>query len=518
MLKRKPNNNLNSDRSKKVPSLLRTRNLGKLQPNIKLSESIVKRNTKNTLQRVLKDLSKQNKTNLFTINHDIKKQYNIDLHLNSISKWSCLLFFQYIDMIHDHKTIFKSNNSILKTWDTFCKHMEHVYDKKLIKSVNEYVKLIATQIQPQNNIFDKILFALTSTNFDVIKHDKLNSVVDGDWEFSSLNERNILLDILNLLSPKFPVIKFPSTYIPRGSTLNNVFKNHKMVSLDMSNKGLLKIYLSNFIHYVHLTNLMDAGLTFLNDQNPIKIIETTLFKRFINNTTNMKEFKLNVPDNNKKLYLDLNDANLTLSKKHNMSFDIINVDFFDSFNKLNNDVKVLQKEIQEMHKKYKKQFSQNDIKQMIRAKKMYEKLNNYDRKLMRNQNDNISKEIIKQKIKMIFNPMLFSNKTNEFVNLHRTKQITEFPKKDQYLLFLNKHLGDFFNASNAIQKKTSFASGDILSIVGYIISFFLQNELMHNPPNVFWEDVKNNQIIYFGIKSFLKNPLTNFEYTHLQKS
>lgn len=369
---------------------------------------------------------------------------------NDTVKWSCLLFFQYIDMMHDNG----SKSTVLGSWDNFCNTviLSRFYSGDMVKRAqlfvnNEIIRLLSANSckeylncvddtyvnQPDVYFLHNILRIMISNLYYARK--------DGAPRmYNKVNERGTVVNVL----------KFASRYIKRlqirKKILQTRVKGETLLSLDMTNQGRLKDFTANYHKYIHVVNFGDKGKFFLPERDIERIIKQTVrrdtFFSIYNNTANILTVNNNT---NQNTHLNNSESVHVVHYNDNplkISMGPLNVYVFNQITKSSSNVLF------------------NQIKHMLEPK------------------------------------IVYSNKeTNVFVqNEFRTANATNINKPDAaetYSNLLSKHMGDFLNGVNSIHNNVVFASGDSLACVGYLISLAL---IPGSVSRLLWEDATNDLV------------------------
>ena len=439
-------------------------------------------NTLNCKNEVKKDLKKRIK--FFDTDTDTKQNELVlvdrKTNIENIEKYACLTFFQYLDILHDAK----HKKGPLSTYITFLNTTKNVLASiQTIENVRTYALDIyhdnkKVPITIYGTIFRQML--LETTNMIDVKKNSVKKQKTDQTEtiiVRRMNERAIFLSVLKVVLgfyTKFKVMKKDSNIIPKGRI--NATPNTKdgIVSLDMTNKCLIQQFTANYSKYIHLSNLGDFGIRFLPDIDIQYILKKVLRTygdysntKFLNaHTANGTNNKSVTPNN---VYFDTQPFRLVMGEY--LTVEVVN-NLVDT-----------------------KPIVKNQMKQFG--------------------------EFFRSKI----NPqldLLIKNKPRKSLKFQTAQETKEC---DTYECYLQKHLGDFMQAANAISKGVVFASGDSLACLGYLIAYTFKvgndrNTNFNKPEMKFmWEDVTNQQIVY-GTSSdietnrkrhFNKLTVTNFQ-------
>jgi hypothetical protein len=468
----------------------------------------------------------------------IQDYINIDLNLpvyitseNDKIVWSCLLYFQFIDMIHDHpstKSIRSKQNgnfsdySPFDSWYNFCRMLSgsNMYNKQKIEEVHLFVRNIIEKLFKDKNTVKRHkqngLFGLnnpgkeTHSYTEMLQH-ILEIMILQTHHISkgyivlmkSLKERTILIDVLKYISTYgasiFTLKKQDVQTRVKGMFAyeqNPSQKHNALMSLDMTSDGRLKDFGGNYYKYVHTVNLGDAGLHYLPERNVRRIISNIIKK----------------------------DDSIIDRKPSNTN----NIKWSTNKNKNNNNNNNKTNEIHSLH------YDDTPLKMTFGEMKVYV-LNEY---MLPNPSDN-QQTTGKNFGKTIFNPKLVyvgfrdgkynmksstSFQTSKSLNSNRTSFTNKnynnpnnnlnentmgkinygaFIKDPRYGMewlyqnLLSKHLGDFLNSANCIHHNIIFGSGDKFACLGYVITYILlcrNNSSLKS--KLFWDDATNDQVVY----------------------
>lgn len=470
-----------------------------------------------------------------TYKGNMKEYINIDLGLEGNNKnqtddhyvrWACFLYFQFMDMIHDHPAKKSSSAySPFNSWDDFCNLLErsNMYNNVKINKVRQYVQQVIYQLfipktevntfkqtgvkkkssakpqslastcksfmltngcfmlHPQNSKEHPITLMLGNILRIMIFH---SHMLKGNVPvlMKGLKERSIILDIMKYLSrygknmfafKRKDVQTRVQGFMAYGTTNNLSDRGNAMMSLDMTSEGRLKDFGGNYYKYVHTVNLGDAGVHYLPERNV------------------------------KKMILNILKKDDTLINERSQNTENI------LFNNLNNTPNKRFVSIHSLH------YDDTPIKLSMGELKVYA-YNEYKTKPTLNQADNLTN---------ILNPVLrfvnIANNVNRYSTFATSKELDsennpnnvnnayKNPKIDYetlirnkgydglYTSLLSKHLGDFMNSANCIRNNVIFASGDRFACVGYIITYILMSTKDATlTSKLFWEDATNDQVVF----------------------
>ena len=392
------------------------------------------------------DTDKDTKQNEFVL---IDKKKNIE----NIEKYACLTFFQYLDIVHDakHKT------GLLSTYITFLNSTKnYLASGTTIDTVKEYTLDIYYHKKVPSTIYGTMFRQMLLETTDMIqvkatgpKKQKTEQTII----VKRMNERAVFLSVLKVVLgfyTNFKVMKKDSNIIPKGRINANPNSKDGIVSLDMTNKCLIQQFTANYSKYIHLSNLGDFGIRFLPDIDIQYILKKVLRQygdysntKFLNAHTNGTNNKKVTPNN---VYFDTQPLRLVMG-------EYLTVEVVNNLGKTPTN-------------------RRNQMKQFG--------------------------DFFRSKINPQLNMSVHNKpvKTLKFQTAEQTKQCTS------YECYLQKQLGDFMQAANAISKGVVFASGDSLACLGYLIAYTFkvgsnQNTNLNKPEMKFmWEDVTNQQIVY----------------------
>ena len=380
------------------------------------------------------------------------KHTEVSFDLGHSMKWSCLLFFQYIDMVHDNGS---QSTPALGSWEKFCDMVQgsHFYKpedvtlaRKFVR--NEIVWLVKNKVCKKNYL--SCLSDMYRQQEDVyFFHNVLRIMIvyshfarkDGILRlYSKPDERGILVNVLKFVS------RYSSRFQTRKKNVQIRVKGHELLSLDMTNGGRLKDFTASYHKYLHVINFGDKGKFFLPERD-IGLIIKQIIRRDITN---------------KSLYN--NTANIQTVNNNN-----------NNRPRTNNN-----RSIHTVH------YNDDPLKLSIGSLNVY-----------------VFNQIVKTpsddtfvKIKQMLEPnIVYRNDTrNVFVQEHfvrKSENVDKNTLKDTYANLLSKHMGDFLNAVNSIYNNVVFASGDSLACVGYLISVAL---IPGAVSRLLWEDATNEKI------------------------
>ena len=419
----------------------------------------------------------------------------------TFEKYACILYFQYIDILHDvEKTV-----GILATWDTFVEATTNIMGSaKFIKDLLFYAKKIHDGTQEPLTKFGRIFKSMlqltaepgragTERDIVLVKKRSDNNVP----EFVKRREREIFLSAFETTlseDKRYDVLKKRAIDVPRGAMgAGNVNSASKMnsgrgdgiVSTDMSNKCLVRMFTGNYTKYLHISNLGDPGIVFLSDIDIRYIIKSALkTSRGIQDTKFLNDRKVVIDDarngdplgtHNTQLLLDLRPLTIQIGQ---FKVRVSNEESTFSPQRKRNPV----------HGEYK------DFSSFFNSK---------------------------------VNPVLLFGNSKKSVSFLSAKDATGFHKQknrgEQYLYLMRKHLGDFFNVTNSVYNDVIFASGDSLACLGYLIAYHLSETLRDGrkpggrpkPPKLMWEDATDQSIVYYGHN---KNITANNHFKNITRS
>lgn len=430
----------------------------------------------------------------------VGEQHEIDLGMkNDVVKWACLLFFQFIDMIHDNG----SRATTLSSWENFCTVVERskfykpevvitaklfvidqmrtlfeLSDSKECRS--KYVNCVDNRYLP--NTHTHLLFNILRI---MILHSHFKTSAKSPIKlYSKPDERGTLLNIMRILSHG-DLIQIRKqnvqTRVKASTAYNKEYNKHNaLLSLDMTNGSRLKDFTALYYKYIHVVNFGDKGKYFLPERDIELIVkqiirkdDNIINKTIFNNTKNIRVINNNQTNNNNTKnrynanYIHYNDNPLR------MTVGDLNVYVFNdqqkAIGKNLNNFKIVQ-QLLEPVLYYENENNQLQFQDEFRAAK----------------SDDINKE----------------SPTETYGNL------------------MSKHMGDFLNGVNSLHNNVIFASGDSLACVGYIVAFVLLNERQTNVQSrLMWEDSLNEQVFYisspnmYDVQHFykLRNKSTNID-------
>lgn len=403
----------------------------------------------------------------------------IDIKRNTenIEKYACLTFFQYLDIIHDakHKT------GLLRTYTTFLNSTKnYLASETIIDTVKKYALEIYYYKQAPSTIYGTIFRQMLLETTDMIK---VNTTRSSNQQKNNqtiivqrrMNERAIFLSVLKVVLgfyKKFKVMKKDSNIIPKGRIDADPNTKDGIVSLDMTNKCLIQQFTANYSKYIHLSNLGDFGIYFLPDIDIRYILKKVLRQygeysntKFLNAHTNETNHKRFTPNN---VYFDTQPLRLVMGEY--LTVEVVNNLGKPPTNRRNQ----------------LKQFS----------------------------------DFFRSKI----NPQLNIFVHNKQVKILKFQTAEQTKQCNTYECYLQKQLGDFMQAANAISKGVVFASGDSLACLGYLIAYTFKvgsnpNTNLNKPEMKFmWEDVTNQQIIYGTSSDIETNRKSHFNKLNINSS
>lgn len=389
---------------------------------------------------------------------------NKDTGIMLLEKYACLTFFQYLDIRHDAK---HTKGMLASYTDFLLKTKDILASEKTINDVNKYTLEIYNKPNKTPTTIYGIMFRqMMLTTTDMIKGSKANKI-----HVKRLTERTVFLNVLNVVLKFYKnmkIMKKDSVVIPKGRLNADRNTNDGIISLDMTNKCLIQQFTSNYSKYVHLSNLGDFGIRFLPDIDIQLIVKKVLRTYGKYSDTQFLDAYVNTVNNNhpqrkftNNVYFDTQPFSLILGEY--LTVEVINV--------LSKDYNKGQKN----HVKGLRSFFESKINPHLR--------------------------FISSKGK--------TSKTYPF------KTADEAKICNNYICYLQKHLGDFMQAANSITKDIIFASGDSLACLGYLIAYtFLDSDenasLIKPEVKLMWEDATNQQIVYVTSSLVSPNRKTHF--------
>ena len=411
----------------------------------------------------------------------VGEHFEIDLGLgnNDVVRWSCLLFFQFIDMIHDNG----SHAATLSSWENFCTVVENsrFYPASVVRQARAFVLTqigalfegtldskkcranytVCVLVDPKLDLHTTLLLNVLRV---MILHSHFKSSKKQPVKlYSKPDERGTLLNVLRLLG-NTELLELRKQNVQtrvRASTAYNHQEHNQhnaLLSLDMTNGGRLKDFTALYYKYVHIVNFGDKGKFFLPERDieliikqivrkDVDIIDKSLF----NNTANIR-----VVNNNNAQRQNRND---------NVRYDANYVHYND--NPL--------------------RMSMGDLKVYV-----------FNETVDSGSNANNMKTV-----RQLLDPrLLYANdKTGVYFRdefrAAKSDDIDKASATETYANLLSKHMGDFLNGVNSLHNNVIFASGDSLACVGYVISFLLMNARNGEVQSrLMWEDSLNEQVFY----------------------
>ena len=426
-------------------------------------------------------------------------------------RWGLLLYYQYIDMLHDYKR--RSSDcklGLLESWSSFTDSLIHHrdYPEPIVKSARDHVIRVVPHVR---NAFTAkgtdnrpIGEKLTSIHANVVKNAPLTSAdallyimlartmrtktaKDTPFVFQKItpimNERAIIVDALVYLSnapgAKYDLYKRNGVENPKGAFAYKDKPNdarNALLSLDMSRFGMLKQFTANYYAYVHLVNLGDAGIYF-SPERDVRSILVDMVRKHDDNQIKSKKLQ------------DMNNTRNMRTKMAN-SFTFGDV----------SDLGVVT-------------FDTRPLELVVHPDTMRVQVTNRPQHTpgaKKSADTSLGKHITNH----VLNPVLTFNGNDRDTYTFATAQTHMSDKKSlisPYKQHMQKHLGDFLNATNCIQNDVVFASGDALACVGYLTA----HVLMNSNCKLMWEDTRNRQVVYtHRTKASLRNNLSP-DATHI---
>ena len=409
----------------------------------------------------------------------VGEHFEIDLGLgnNDVIRWSCLLFFQFIDMIHDNG----SHAATLSSWENFCTVVEssRFYPASVVRKARAFV---LTQI---NTLFETLDAKKCRANYTscvladpkmdlhttlllnvlrvMILHSHFKSSKKQPVKlYSKPDERGALLNVLRLLGNTDLLelrkqnvqtrVRASTAYDHRAHNQHNA-----LLSLDMTNGSRLKDFTALYYKYVHIVNFGDKGKFFLPERDIELIIkqiirkdDDIIDKSLFDNTADIRV----VNNNNKR----------PNNNGGNTRYDANYIHYND--NPL--------------------RMSMGDLKVYV-----------FNETGSRSNANNL------KTVQQLLEPRLLYTNDNTGVYFRdefraaKSDDIDKVSATETYANLLSKHLGDFLNGVNSLHNNVIFASGDSLACVGYVISFLLMNARNGAVQSrLMWEDSLNEQVFY----------------------
>lgn len=435
------------------------------------------------------------------------KEKNNNTKQDNLVRWACLLYFQFLDMIHDHpaKKAVAGEYNPLNTWGGFCDLLvkSNMYDTHIIMQVYVYVQTVIQYMFNANNqkmikacklnILTPGCFVLNQTeqnhSNDYLLHNILRIMVLHSHTLrnnvpvlmKALSERSIILDVMKYLSrygsnlfqfKRKDVQTRVQGFMAYDTSSNLADRGNALMSLDMTNNGRLKDFGGNYYKYIHAVNLGDAGINYLPERNVKKLIVNILKK---DDTLIIKNVK------------QPNTSNIRFSNTNN------NINIKDvAIHSLHYDDTPIKLSIGELNV-----YAYNQYK-TLKTNSITNVFNPLLRYVNNKNNINIESEFSTSKDLDSEN-----NKLNNFNANYKTSQIDYEALirtrgyQGLYVSLLSKHMGDFMNSANCLRNNVLFASGDRFACVGYLITFILMR--LKDPQltsKLFWEDATNDQIVF----------------------
>jgi hypothetical protein len=383
------------------------------------------------------------------------KHTKITLNLvNSIPKWSCLLFFQYIDMVHDNG----SRSTALESWEKFCDmvlgsrffvaedvHNAREFVRREIVSLiaskackEQYLSCVSDMYPPheESYFFHNVLRIM-------IVHSHYSRKDGKPRLYSKPDERGTIVNVLRFVS-KF----YDRGFQIRKKNVQVRVNGRELLSLDMTNGGRLKDFTASYHKYLHVVNFGDKGKFFLPERDIELIIkqiirrdDSIINKTLFNNTENIRTVNNNLPNN---------------SRSNNKAAHTVH-------------------------------YNDNPLKLSVGSLNVY---------VFNNVPENPSNNIL-TKVKQMLEPnIVYRNERNgvfveDNFRAAKSENIDKNTSGETYANLLSKHMGDFLNGVNSIHNNVVFASGDSLACVGYLISVALIPGAISR---LLWEDATNDQI------------------------
>jgi hypothetical protein len=419
----------------------------------------------------------------------VGEHFEIDLGMGTdVVRWSCLLFFQFIDMIHDNG----SHAATLSSWENFCTVVENArfYPVALVRQARAFVldqirELFEGTVDSKKCRANYMTCVVTNTKqdihtmllFNTLRIMILNSHFKSSKKqpiklYSKPDERGVLLNVLRLLgNTQLLELRKQNvqTRVRASSAYDKDHNQHNaLLSLDMTNGSRLKDFTAMYFKYIHAVNFGDKGKFFLPERDIELIIKQVirkdddiLDKSLFDNTANIKTV-----NNNKN------------NTRNNRRYDANYVHYNDNPLRMSvGDLKVYV-------------FNETDLSG---------NLNNL------------------KKVHQLLEPrLLYANDKNKIYfkdefRAAKSDDIDKVSATETYANLLSKHMGDFLNGVNSLHNNVIFASGDSLACVGYIISFLLMNARNGAVQSrLMWEDSLNEQVFYvsspntYDVRHFFK--------------
>ena len=427
-------------------------------------------------------------------------------------RWGLLLYYQYVDMLHDYKRRSKTVSiGFLKSWEMFTNSLitERDYPKEIVESARKHVNRVAPHVRnvwfgsKNRNIGSDTLSAIhalvfpkgqmSMTPVDALLYivlartmrAKENKNVSFQNTTPHVNERNVLVDMLVYLSNSngaYAMYKRNGVNNPMGAyaykNTTDESRKNALLSLDMSRFGVLKQFTANYYTYVHLVNLGDPGIYFSPERDIRSILVNMIRKQSDNHDNSFKIPAQNMNNTRRIRTLEKNNFVTTGASELGMVT-----------------------------------FDTRPFELVIEPGTMRVQVTNNPQHEQKKTRNSLGQQITNH----VLNPVLtFNNdkQTYAFATAQTdmcNKQSTLSPYKQH----MRKHLGDFLNATNCIQNNIIFASGDALACVGYLIA----HVLMNSNCKLMWEDSRNMQIIYTHRTSSstnTSNPKPSLDAAHIR--
>lgn len=384
----------------------------------------------------------------------------ISLDLGHSIKWACLLFFQYIDMVHDNG----SKSSALESWESFCNMVigSGFYKSEDVQRARTFVReeillLVKNKASCKGN-FDCLTDVHRKQEDIYFFHNILRIMIvhshfskkDGIVKlYSKPDERGIIVNVLKFVS------LFSTRFQVRKKNVQIRVKGHELLSLDMTNGGRLKDFTASYHKYLHVINFGDKGKYFLPERD-IELIIKQIIRRD-NSITN------------KSIYD--NTANIRTVDNNN--------------NRINRN----SRSVHTVH------YNDDPLKVKMGLLKVYV----FNQIVKTKPSDNTF-SMIKQMLEPIIVYRNDAQKVFEQDTFATAKSdmVDKPDSKTTYSNLMSKHMGDFLNGLNSIHNNVVFASGDSLACVGYLIGVLLIPGAISR---MLWEDATNEKIWFVSDKS-----------------